>query len=122
MAEEITNQEILNEVKNLSGKVEKIYGTLFGPDGMTGLVRVAIDLQSTVYGNPASPDDNGLTGDVHYVKDQIDGNGRDGMKSRVNVLEDARKTDAKSQRRWNTGLSMAQIITWIAGIFLGIKS
>lgn len=111
---DITNQDIFNAVNNLTGEVKEFRKTLFGEDGMGGITRVAIDLQSCVNGNPDNPDDNGLVGDMKYMKNQIDGNGREGLKSRVTIIE-------KSQKRWNVGLSIAQLTTWILGFLFGIK-
>lgn len=116
MSEEITNKDVYNELKSLSTKVDKIYTTLFGDDGMGGMTRTVIDLQSTVHGVKDSAHDIGLVGTIHHICNQIEGNGTEGLKAKIASFE----TTKDRQRLLNLGLSFSQAGTWLAGIFLKI--
>ena len=115
-----TGDDILKAIKDLDMKVDKnhreVKKTLFGSDGMAGMLRCMVDLESTVCGVKDIPDDRGLVGDVKDIKVSIDGNGKEGLKSTVI------KTSVGLKRAWYFlgGISMAIIIAAVYIIRSGV--
>jgi len=110
----MSEQQILEEVRETNKKLDGMRKTLFGDDGQGGIVHTLHDLQSTVCGINSSQDDRGLVGDVKDIKTVLNGtHSRPGIIGILGKLDSELRDVKDKQSIWNKSLTGGQLIAWI---------